>query len=175
MSADVRRGPRPGRRALVGAALGGIALALSLLARVDPERTDALYSRGLFPRLRAAQHALAGWLPISAAELGIILALVVAIGLAARGLARARRPGGAWALAAALGAGNTILVAGALVLAFVLLWGLNHGRQPLAEHIGIVAAAPSDLALARVSRSLARRAAADRAALGVAGTSRCAL
>ena len=76
------------------------------------------------------------------------------VALLVRGLLRARRPEGSYLGAAARGSANAILAVGGLVLAFFLLWGLNHGREPFAVHAGIDLAPPTRGTLDRVSREI---------------------
>ena len=114
-----------------------LALALQWAAARAPERVERLYAEGLYPHLANALSAATGRVPFSVGE--ALLAAVV-LGLLASLVRLVRRvratKAGRWAL---VGAALVRLVsaAGAVYLAFLLLWGLNYHRPPLAVMSGL--------------------------------------
>ena len=141
--------PRTARWAL---GLWALALTLRLAAAGSPGAVESLYARGLYPHVAAALGTLTGWAPFSVAELLVALAAVGALvrGYRARGalLRRPRRPAlqrlGLLAAAAA----------GAGYLAFLLVWGLNYHRSPLAQLAGYGGEPPEPEAAAAELREL---------------------
>jgi len=116
-----------------------------------------------------------GWLPWSAAETLLLLgAALVAVRLAgalralARGERRLRSLLARGALAVAAGAG-------ALYLAFLLLWGLNHARRPLSEHLQLEAVPVTTGELLGAAARLARDARRARERLPAGAPTACAL
>lgn len=163
------------RLALALAALGPLGLGLLALAALDPGRTDALYSRGLFPRLRDALGLLSRLCPWSASETLASLALVLVVWRTGAGLwawARGRRR---LANLAGHGLAQTLGTIGILGLAFQLLWGLNHARAPFAQHAGLTVGPVGSAELTRCAALLAAQAQRERAALGEDVDRRCAL
>jgi hypothetical protein len=105
-------------------------VAFSWAARGAPEAIESVYSRTLYPVIAAILSGASGLVPISLAEVlvaTLVAGLVVRVALALR--AALRR--GWFRSLTSLGA-DLVLLAGALALAFVLLWGLNYRRQPFA-------------------------------------------
>ena len=141
------------------------ALALQLLAFRFPALVERGYSEGLYPKVAAAAGLLTGRLPFSLAEWVVAAALVVAVGGLALFVRRALRQRGylrkAWlpALVSVLGA------AGALYLAFLVMWGLNYAREPFAVLAGLDASPPRVAELRAVCGQLVERANALRAGL----------
>jgi len=171
---DPRAGARgTRRRALLGLAAAVGAAALLGLAHADPRRTDLWYSRGAYPLVRGALGALSRRLPVSAAELSLLLVGAGALALAARGSGRALRGRARWRAVGARGLANTLCAAGVGLLLFESLWGLNHARLPLAEHLGLTVTAPGARELAAAARLLAADAERDRELLGESGTAAC--
>ena len=117
----------------------GVALALGLvqhLALVPAAWVERLYARGLFPPLRTGLTRFAGLCPVSLAELALAalgVALLVALARALRDLVRRRRR--AREIGGALVRGALWSASGAY-LAFLFLWGFNHGRAPYAASAG---------------------------------------
>lgn len=143
--------------------LGPLSYGLLLLARHWPERTEALFARGLHPFLVRIVSAPSRLLPFSAAEaLLIVLAaallwcLLRAL-LAWRAGRRTPRNLGAHALAQTLGA------AGLLLAAFELLFGLGHARLPFAVTAGLTVRPTQVARLEELAQWLADQAAAERA------------
>jgi hypothetical protein len=113
------------------------ALALQWAAARAPEAVERLYARRVYPPLARTLGRATGVTPLSVAELLVVVAALAALAWlvsvvrrvrAARG--RRRRETGT-ALARAVAAG------GLAYLAFLLLWGLNYHRLPLAVIAGL--------------------------------------
>lgn len=113
------------------------AAALQLAATASPSLVERAYSQGLYRAVAAVFAASVGRLPFSMGEavviLGIAFAVAWGVGVVWR-LVRGR--GRRWAvLRSALA--EAWVSAGAVYLAFVVLWGLNYRRQPYAELAGL--------------------------------------
>lgn len=110
-----------------------LAGALQIGASLGPALVERVYARGLYPRIAAALGGASGLVPFALADLipVAVAALVVVLVAAAR---RDWRSGRTRALVAA---GRRLLLAAGLVyLAFLLAWGLNYQREPLAASLG---------------------------------------
>lgn len=124
--------------AVIGLALLFSGLGLQRLAALAPAWVERTYSRRLFPVIARALGAVARLVPFSLAEALVGLLTVLALAwLVATVRHVVRQPQGrrwaaAWRRLSAL-----LAVLGGLYLAFILLWGLNYGRQPLAGSIGL--------------------------------------
>ncbi len=137
-----------------------LGVALTVLARFLPERVEALYSRGLYPRIGAAVQALAErWLEFCGAINGDLSArrpsfsevlVGVVVGAVVVALVRAVRRGWGVFLRRAL------WLSGAAYLAFMLGWGLNHARLPLGDTLGLQVAKVSANDLNDVALELER-------------------
>lgn len=150
------------RRCLALAALAPAGWLLQALAAQSPERTEAFYSRGIYPVVEATLTKVASWSPIAIGEsLLLISAAVIALRIGRgcfswwRGQRHCRNLV-AHALAQAAAA------FGVLFLLFQLLWAINHARLPFATQVGLQSAAVEPTRLARVVLLLAQRAAAVR-------------
>jgi hypothetical protein len=117
-----------------------LALVLGLVqhfALVPSTWVERGYARGLFPLVRAGVTSLAGLCPVSLAELGLAalgLALLVKLLRALHDLKRRQKRvtelGGAFLR-------GCLWSASGAYLAFLLLWGFNHGREPYAASAGL--------------------------------------
>jgi len=128
---------------------------------------EALYARRIYPRLAAlvggpteAYHGLLGWLGVQGPSLAELLVLAAAAWV----LSRAWRPSGAWLKARAVAIALGRLV-GYGLLAFLALWGLNHGRRPLLESLGWKLETVDARRLEAVARGLIQVMATSRAEL----------
>ena len=131
-----------------------LAAGLMLVAVSDPALVEERYSRGLYPVLAAVfawwSEGWAGMVPPTGLDAGrmslseaTVLAGVLFLGLRC---VRAMRA------SASTGLRFLVRTAGWLYLGFILLWGLNHTREPLAVCLGIrtaPVAAEEQAALAR--------------------------
>lgn len=140
-------------------------LSAQVLARTLPGRVEAVFSEGLYPRLAGIMGRAAGLLPFSLAEGLVLGAAFFLTGTAirsvvrvCRGRAKARSVLAAWAA-------NGVLIFGAGYGLFVLSWGLNYARPPLAS-LARLAVAPARAAeLADLAADLVDRA--NRARVGL--------
>jgi hypothetical protein len=143
-----------------------LALALHLVAARAPALVERRFARGIYPVAASALARLSGTLPFSAAEVLLILAAVAGV-IAAVRLARrlGRSRGRRWRV---LGRAAFALwaVAGLAYALFVVLWGLNYRRSPLAESLGLEVAPAPPSVLATVAAELAREANQARELLG---------
>ncbi|MGE5589006.1 MAG: DUF3810 domain-containing protein [Bacillota bacterium] len=124
--------------AVLGLVLFLLGFGLQRLAARVPAWVESAYSRGMFPHIARALHTVFGWVPFSLAEALVELLVFVTLAWLADTVRRIalqpprRRWGAAWRRLSAL-----VVVLGAAYLAFILLWGLNYGRRPLAESLGL--------------------------------------
>jgi len=118
-------------------ALLPLAVALQIGAAASPALVERLYSQGVYRLVRAAFAATLGRVPFSVGETLLWGVIALAVAGVARGAARlVRARGRRWVvLVAQLRA--LWLVAGALYLTFLLVWGLNYRRRPYAELAGL--------------------------------------
>jgi hypothetical protein len=116
-------------------------VALRILAGTYPDMVEHAYARSIYPRIAAVLASVTGWMPFSIAEGVAVLLMVTGVSAAARGVMRALRSPAPFR---ALGDGvlRSAIAAGAAYLVFLLLWGLNYQRQPLAASTGLSLAAP---------------------------------
>ncbi len=145
--------------------LGPLArLGLALAAR-DPEGVEVWYTAGLFPRLRAGLSALAGLVPVSASELLVLLIVTGFVFCAVRNLRGVRAGRRSLGNVAQRGLASFAAGAGALYLVFLLVWGLNHARPPVATLYALRPGAVSLEVAIAAAREFAQRAAEERAGL----------
>jgi hypothetical protein len=157
-----RAWPRP---LAIAAVCWAAVVALRVAADARPDIVEAVYSRRLYAEVARGLAALTGRLPFSVAEL---LLGVCAVALAAAGgrlLARAGTRLRALAAAVALALLRAAAIAGAVVLVFDLLWGLNYDREPVATLLSYDVSPATAAELAALAQDLLSRAATLRAAL----------
>lgn len=115
--------------------LAVVALAAAALALPWPAATvERTFSDGLYPRWQRAATTVTNALPFAAFDLVLIAAVAALIVFAVRAWRRAAGPRwrrGAAALVA------MVLVASGLYLWFLLSWGLNYQRIPIATRVGL--------------------------------------
>jgi uncharacterized protein DUF3810 len=113
------------------------ALALQWAASRAPEVVERLYASVLYPRLARALAAATGVVPFSIGEGLIALAALALLGWLYR-VARhvGKATGQRWRLAGAAAA-RAAAGGGMVYLLFLLLWGLNYHRPPLAVITGL--------------------------------------
>ena len=134
-------------------ALGGGAIGILSVLQRAPDRTEAIYCRGVFPIVRTLLAPL-GYAPFSVAEF-LLLGLIAAAGVAV--FRTVRRPGGVrralvW----------TVIWAALGLFTFEMSWGFNHARQPFAWHAGWDVRPRSNGELVELVRSLGEEAALER-------------
>lgn len=112
------------RLTLVAAAIG------TALVPLPPGFVEAWYSRGLYPRVQPFVTVASNLIPIALLDL---TAAVLIAGVLALTIRRVRRDG--VRIAARRSVVTLVVLAAALYLWFVLLWGLNYRRVPLEDRI----------------------------------------
>lgn len=162
-----------------GIARAGVLLLVGLLLVVVPRQfpwaVESVYSMGVYPFIASALSVLFDWLPFGVSE---VLLGVVTVWLGAKGIlvTRAHFAGQESLRTMARKLGVGFLELGAwLLIAFQLLWGLNHGRLPLAHHMSLVVGDQDLFRLEATARLQASRAAVSRAELGAPGLEACDL
>ena len=137
---------------------------LRVLAAAYPDMVEYGYARSIYPRIAAILTTATGWASFSIAEIVIVLLTVTGLIAALRGILRALR---APAPFRALGDGllRIATVAAAVYLVFLVLWGLNYQRRPLAANIGLSVAAPRPGELAAACAELIEQAERLRASV----------
>ncbi|PYQ44815.1 MAG: hypothetical protein DMF77_06260 [Acidobacteria bacterium] len=130
LSAPPARPLRAPRSTLRSAALAAALWACVLVARTAASRHPAvvedLYARRLYPAVALAVSFMTGRLPFSLAEVGLVAGLVALAWGSVRFLVRWRsRPPGSLVR----GLVRIVAVAGAVVLAFDVLWGFTAGPR----------------------------------------------
>lgn len=153
------------RRTAILAGLLPAGLLLAFAARFAPGAVETLYARGAYRGVAAAFAVATGWIPFSIAE----PLLVIALGLAAwrlarhvRAMVRPAEPRWRLLLRAAL---DGAAVLGVGYAAFLLLWGLNYCREPLAISLRLPVRESSAGELGRLHDELVDEANALRANL----------
>ncbi len=128
------------------------------LTPLPPGGIDRVYSSDLYLRWQPWLTSASNLVPFAVFDL-----LVLCLGAAWFGLAAVDRWRGglAWLAVAGRAAVRTAVWAAALYVAFIVLWGLNYRRVPLADKLQFEAAGVS----AAAARSLAVRAVDDLNAL----------
>ena len=140
--------PRRAVRALAGAALLAASLAVQAWARSTPLHVERFFSEGLYPRFGGRLGRAAGLLPFSLAEGLVVAAVLFIAGASARSAGRVLRGQARLPAMLATWAANLALLAGLGYALFLLLWGLNYARPPLASLAGlpVVPASATELA-----------------------------
>lgn len=106
----------------------GAALVLNYLGSRSPGWVERIYSRGLYPLIGQLLSRVTAVAPFSLAELTVVILLIaLPLGIVYWGCSVWRRPA-SWLR----GPGRLIARLGMIYAAFVLLWGLNYHRLPLA-------------------------------------------
>mgnify|MGYP002085075037 CR=1 FL=1 len=149
-----------------------LAAVLRLLAAARPEIVEQAYARSIYPRIARALTAATAWAPFSIAEVAFVVGMPFLLLLVARGVVWALRSPARMRALAFVGLRVSTVAVIAYVL-FLLLWGLNYHRRPLAASIGLDAgsARPGELAAAcaaLIERSEGLRAEVQEDASGVA-------
>jgi len=124
---------------VLGALLLPLALAGQYVAAAHPDWIEEHYSQSLFPRIASTLARVSTRVPVSLAEL-LIVVLVVAIAVAvwrALKLLALRKGTGPRRVAVLFNSGLRLLaLAGVLYTAYLASWGLNHHREPFATVAG---------------------------------------
>jgi Protein of unknown function (DUF3810) len=157
--------PRFAGRAIAGAGFLATSLLAQFLARSFPLTVEDVFSQWLYPRFGGLLGRTAGILPFSLAE-GIVLALGLVIpAVAVRSLGRIRRRQAKASSMLGTWGANAVLLAGIGYLLFLLLWGFNYARPPLAS-LADMPVAPAPLTeLAALARELVDQSNRERQSL----------
>jgi hypothetical protein len=150
------------RRTGVLLLLALLAAGLPRLAMPFPARTESWYSEAIYPFLARGLVAMSSWLPFSLAEVLLLTGIGAVLVNGARGLYGCLRRRRAIGNVLARGLSHAVTAGSLLLVAFVLLWGLNHARQPFAVLVGLQTRPVSKAALTLTVERLAQRAAAAR-------------
>jgi len=95
------------------------------------------YSRGLYRAVAAVASQVPRLFPFSAGEWLFVAAVWVALWMVLRFLVRALRERGYLRRKGMAAAATAMGVAGAIYLAFLVLWGMNYAREPFAVTAGL--------------------------------------
>lgn len=150
----LQKPPLNRRRAAAALAVLVIVIAvLRVLAARNPEIVEHGYARAIYPRIAAVLTTVTGSVPFSIAEVVVVLWFVAALVAAVRATRRIlHAPFPFRALGDSL---IRVAIAACLVyLVFLLLWGINYQRSPLAASIGLPLAAPQPGELAAACAAL---------------------
>lgn len=140
------RGPRRWKARGVVVALVAAA-ALRLGAAFAAGAVESVYSRGVYPRIVASLSKVTAGIPFAVAEPLLLAAVAATSTWIVRGLrTRERR----WRRTGL----RCLGVASWLYLGFLLVWGLNYERRPLADGAGLDARSPREDELADVAAAL---------------------
>lgn len=128
---------KAGRATGIALAAAGLTGALRWLAGVQPEWTEALYSRGLYPWIRSVQSALSGLSPWSVGELVLVALLTFVLvrgvllvrALTRRGERRLER-----LLRDLLG---FVRLSSWIWVVYVFTWAFHYARLPYAHGTGL--------------------------------------
>jgi hypothetical protein len=122
------------------------------------------YARSIYPRISSILTTATGWASFSIAEVVVVILALAGLVAVVRGTRRAwRTPARGRAFGDALF--RITLAASATYLAFLLLWGLNYQRQPLAASVGLPMEEPRPGELAAACADLIERSDVMRASL----------
>ena len=150
----------------------GLALALLLLtivvlrvlAAFNPEIVEHGYSRSIYPRIAAVLSSVTGTIPFSIAEIVVVIVIVSVLIAAVRAVRRIRRaPSPRRALGDSIL--RTAIAASLVYLVFLILWGFNYQRSPLASSVGLAMAPPQPGELAAACAELIQESEKLRAGL----------
>jgi len=136
----------------------GVALVLRVAAAEWPEATEALYARGLYPRLHRLQTSVSRLAPISCGELLLVALVSTALVRSMRFVRHWRRPQ-APRLEYALRELCLVGLLGTWIYVVYLgAWAYNYARLPYAHGTGLDVRAASDDELDAAAREWLQRA-----------------
>jgi hypothetical protein len=138
----------------MGAAALAVGAALQAAAALAPSLVEHYYSQGVFPGVQRVQSYLTGWTGFPVGE--FLLVVLVVVGLA--GVVRAIGPGGRRGARLLSFLGGVAIASAVTYWGFLLLWGLNYGREPFGELAGLDTAPASADELEALSRHLVEEA-----------------
>lgn len=131
-----------------------VTVGLSYAGSLAPVWVERLYSRGIYPLLGQALSRLTRVAPFSLAEVAVLAALIGLPIFCLRWLLTSWRNPQIWLR----GIGRAVSTAALVYSLFVLVWGLNYHRLPLADIAGLPVQPASVAELTTLSRDLLDRA-----------------
>ncbi|MCC6783949.1 MAG: DUF3810 domain-containing protein [Planctomycetes bacterium] len=143
-------------------AFGLLVAAFAFLGVVAPETVERVYARGVYPWVQAGLAGLARLSPIALGETLLLLLIGIACLRTVRGILAWRRGQRRLRNLLARAFAQVLGFAGVLLFLFVVLWGFNHARLPVATQFGLVPQAVSKERLTETILRLGERAAAAR-------------
>lgn len=123
---------------------GALVAGLSLLLSRFPGVVESLYGSTVGPYVARGLSLLTGWSPVSVSFVGLVLLTGWAGWRGFAGVTRIRAGEIGTTAALVNGLSWSAGVAGVLLLAFYLFWGLNYARAPLDQRLGLTADEPLD-------------------------------
>ena len=150
------------RGALLLASLLPLSLALAWGARRSPEVVESIYARVIYPRVGSLLSRLSDMVPFSVAEALVAIAAIAVAARVVKVIVRLRR--GRRRIVGVLRDGFVAAMgyAGLLHLLFLVVWGFNYSRYPLATIRGLDVSSPSTGELVAVCEELITAANAFR-------------
>jgi hypothetical protein len=124
------------RAAVLAAAAGGAAYALSHVAARSPDLVERAWGAVVGPTLSGLLSRITGVVPFAVGELLLLTYAVFLMVIAAAALFAVLRRERRWTGVLAGGTRRVVRDAGVLVFLFYLLWGLNYARPPLEQRMG---------------------------------------
>ena len=106
-----------------------------------PDTVERWYAAGLYPAIQARLTPLTNVMPFAVLDVLLISVLVFVVVCVTRAVRNVRRVRSARPLAGLLW--TLVITASALYLVFLVLWGLNYRRVPVAQHLELSSTAPS--------------------------------
>ena len=121
---------------------GTIVMALvCALAPLSPSVVERWYSTGLYPRLQHVVTPISNLIPFALFDVLTIGIAVLVIGAMVRSIRRARQTRRFSGLLVTIG--HIVVGAAAAYLIFLVLWGFNYRRVPIAERLVLERTTPS--------------------------------
>ena len=132
-----------------GAALVAVLLAaICAWAPMRPDTVERWYSTGVYPAIQTRLTPLTNVIPFAVLDILLVATLVfvvVCVTRTVRAIRRVRSPrplgGLIWTL---------VTAASVLYLVFLVLWGFNYRRVPVAQHLELSSTAPSAQSVAKL-------------------------
>jgi hypothetical protein len=141
-------------RAYAAIALLIATVALQVLAGYNPRLVEHYYSRGLYPYVAAGLSFINRRAGFSIAEMLMILLAAGALRWLAVQVRRVLKRQVVWRNWIFTMTVRLLMIVSLSALAFLLLWGLNYHRQPLAQNLELAQRAASADELEAISRAI---------------------
>jgi hypothetical protein len=137
---------------LAGAAIVGLA-AVAIAVPWPAAGVEAVFSSGMYPPWQRAATSFTNLLPFALFDL--VIATVIGTAIAGT-IAGWRRTPGSRLRRVGASAASVVVVASAVYLWFLLAWGLNYQRVPLATRVGLDRSRATPAAAARFAEDTVR-------------------